>query len=165
MMIFNTNLIGPSFRPFCLLIFFSLLLISCASDPHDDVSGRQENGSLSNESIDRAGEQTAAESVEHGVERLIESGERYASILQEIHTVDDVEEYSQELVKVFATMKELEIEYRDHQQLITARLDSNGRSVALNERLRNELMRIAADSAMATRLAELRTSVTGLPIQ
>lgn len=158
-MTFSTSRIGRPLRPSFLLILLPLLL-ACDSDPQEDRSSRQEEGST-----DGVGDPAATESVEQGVEKMIETGERYASILQELYTADDVEEHRQELAMVFGTMKELENAYGDHQRQITARLDTSARSVALNERLRNELMRIAGDSALATALAELRASVTGVPMQ
>lgn len=158
MMTFSVNRMERLARPSFLLILFPLLVLACDSDP-------QQDGSRPDGSTDGVGDTIATGSVDQGVEKMIETGERYASILQELYTADDVEEHRQELVRVFATMKELETAYGDHQRQITAQLDTSVRSVALNERLRNELMRIAGDSALATRLAELRASVTGVPLE
>jgi len=165
MMTSSTSRIGRLSRPSFLLILLPLLVLACDSDPQDERSSRQGEASLPEGSTGAVGETAATESVEQGVERMIETGERYASILQELYTADDVEKHRQELAGIFATMKELETAYDDHRQQITARLDTSARSVALNERLRNELMRIAGDSVLATRLAELRASVTGIPLQ
>ncbi len=148
---------GRGVRLMLVLVLLAPVLAAC-SDDAEDVSVQEQTPS----GADAA---AADPRVEEGVAAMIQTGERYASILGQLQTVEDVEEHRQEISKIFAAMKELETTYGDRQQEITARLDTNARSVAVNDRLRTELMRIAGDSALATSLAEIRASVTGIPLE
>lgn len=155
-------------RPWPLILLLTLLP-TLGTGCDDEVA--EEEGVEIELSEDRPGAENAparesgfAMSAAEGADEMIDLGERFAATLGEIRTTEDIEEHRAELVGFFSAMQELEAALSEKQATVEAILDTNARALAVNDQLRSELMRIAADSALGARLANIRAEVTGVPL-